>query len=52
LNEIQRLCAFSDSEFLKWQSNIEPIVRHNFQVLQNKSSPENFIVERIDAALI
>jgi hypothetical protein len=52
LNEIQRLCAFSDCEFLKWQSNIEPIVRHNFRVLQNKCSPENFIVERIDAALI
>lgn len=35
--EIQRLCAFTDEEWLTWQANIKPIVDHNHRILVNKS---------------
>lgn len=49
LAEIQRLCSFTESEFLSWQQQIKPIVEHNFSVLQNKTSPQDSIFKRINA---
>lgn len=36
IKEIQRLCAFTDEQWLEWQKNIVPILEHNYQVLINK----------------
>jgi len=34
--EINRLCNFSDSEWITWQNNIQPIVEHNYHFLKSQ----------------
>lgn len=34
INEVERLCLFSDEQWIEWQHNIMPIVEHNFNVLK------------------
>mgnify|MGYP000079224382 CR=1 FL=1 len=36
--EVERLCAFTDSEWLEWQKGIVDIVNYNYDVLTNKTS--------------
>jgi hypothetical protein len=36
--EIERLCKFTDAEWIEWQENIKPIVEHNHNVLMSKQS--------------
>ena len=33
IKEIERLCSFTDSEWIIWQTDIKPIVEHNYQNL-------------------
>lgn len=33
IEEVRRLCTFTDDQWLVWQKNIKDIVEHNFQVL-------------------
>ena len=35
VNEIERLCKMSDTEWLDWQHNVEHIVLHNYNTLLN-----------------
>lgn len=35
VNEVERLCSFSDEQWIEWQHNIMPIIEHNFNVLKN-----------------
>jgi hypothetical protein len=35
VNEIERLCKMSDSKWLEWQHNVEPIILHNYNTLKN-----------------
>lgn len=35
VNEIKRLCSFSDQQWLEWQSNVKDIIEHNFNVFMN-----------------
>jgi hypothetical protein len=37
-SEVERLCAFSDEEWLEWQNGIIDIVEHNYNVLINKTN--------------
>ena len=34
--EVERLCAFTDAEWLDWQTNVKDIVEHNFNVIMNE----------------
>jgi hypothetical protein len=34
--EVERLCAFTDAEWLNWQTNVKDIVEHNFDVIMNR----------------
>lgn len=36
ITEVERLCNFSDDEWLIWQENIRPIVEHNYAVLKSR----------------
>ena len=36
--EIERLCNFTDAQWIKWQENIKPIVEHNHTLLMSKQS--------------
>ena len=36
--EVERLCAFTDAEWLEWQKGIVDIVNYNYDVLTNKTS--------------
>jgi hypothetical protein len=45
VNEIERLCKMDKNEFKSWRSNIEPIVKHNKMILDNKkiiTKPMNY----------
>lgn len=33
-DEIERLCHFSDEQFLDWQKDVRPIVEHNYNLLK------------------
>jgi hypothetical protein len=35
VNEIERLCKLSDSDWIEWQHNVESIVLHNYNTLLN-----------------
>ena len=35
--EIERLCGFTDSQWIEWQRNIQPIVEHNYKTLLSKT---------------
>lgn len=35
--EINRLCKFTDEQWLEWQENIKPIVEHNYNNLMGKT---------------
>jgi hypothetical protein len=37
IQEINRLCAQTDEEWITWQNNIKSIVEHNYQVLLSKT---------------
>lgn len=39
-DEIERLCKFTDDQWLAWQQNVRPIVEHNFAVLKNCANAE------------
>ncbi len=36
--EVERLCAFSDNQWIEWQRNVADIVEHNYTVLMNKNN--------------
>jgi len=36
--EVERLCAFTDTEWLEWQKGIVDIVNYNYNVLTNKTN--------------
>lgn len=38
VKEVERLCAFTDSQWLEWQTNVKDIVEHNFNVLLNRQT--------------
>jgi hypothetical protein len=46
--ETERLCTFTDEQWLQWQLNIKPIVEHNYTVLVNKSPKDFAITKNID----
>jgi len=35
IKEVQRLCSFTDEQWIEWQNNIQPIVEHNFEIFRN-----------------
>jgi hypothetical protein len=35
--EISRLCAFTDEQWLEWQTNIKPIVEYNYENFNSKT---------------
>lgn len=37
VKEIERLCAFTDDQWLEWQHQIKCIVEHNFSVIQTRT---------------
>lgn len=37
MNEVERLCNLSDTEYQKFKADATPIVEHNFEVLMNKN---------------
>ncbi len=46
--ETERLCSFTDEQWLNWQLNIKPIVEHNYNVLMNKTFEDTAITKNID----
>lgn len=38
VSEIERLCNFTDQEWLQWQSDIKPIVEYNFNIIKEKKT--------------
>lgn len=44
VDEVERLCNFTDEEWIAWQHNIKDIVEHNYNVLMNSAnSPLNTV---------
>ena len=37
INEVERLCNFTDSQWLDFQTNVQSIVEHNFNLIANTS---------------
>lgn len=37
VSEISRLCAMTDDEWITWQTNVNPIIEHNFNILTSKA---------------
>lgn len=40
VKEAERLCQFTDEQWLEWQSNVKDIVEHNFNVIMNRTESE------------
>ena len=36
VKEVERLCAFTDADWIEWQTNVKDIVEHNFNVIMNR----------------
>jgi hypothetical protein len=36
VKEVERLCAFTDDQWIEWQTNVKPIIDYNFEVFKNK----------------
>lgn len=36
--EVERLCAFTDDQWIEWQKNVAEIVEHNYNVIMNKNN--------------
>jgi len=36
VNEIEKLCNFTDSQWINFQNNVKPIVEHNYKVIMEK----------------
>ena len=36
--EVDRLCKFTDDQWIEWQKNIKPILEHNHKVIMSKQS--------------
>jgi hypothetical protein len=41
MEEVKRLSSFTDEQWLEFQTNVEPIVKHNFFVLRQASARNN-----------
>lgn len=48
VSEIKRLCSFTNEQWLEWQSNVKPIVDHNYNVFAN---PTRFSLYNISQLL-
>lgn len=35
--EIQRLCSFTDNQWIEWQTNVKPILDHNYNIMKNRN---------------
>jgi UDPglucose 6-dehydrogenase len=46
--EVERLCSFTDKQWLHWQRNIKSIVEHNYSVLASKTDKDMAITKNIE----
>jgi hypothetical protein len=37
IKEVERLCRFSDDQWIEWQKNIKDIIEHNFNVFVDRT---------------
>jgi hypothetical protein len=47
ITEVERLCSFTDEQWLEWQKNIKDIVEHNYAILLNKQLKDTAITKNV-----